>query len=107
MIRFRPRSRSAAARSCRWPGGVAAPPPTLFRAQIRSLQDQPHRNWVCLVNDDGSNEGLYRRIRALLSADRRFVVRRNDRNLGFFHNFERCLAAVPAEAGFVALADQD
>ena len=27
--------------------------------------------------------------------------------MGFFHNFERCLAAVPAEAAFVALADQD
>jgi glycosyltransferase involved in cell wall biosynthesis len=83
------------------------PPWTLFRSQVRSLQEQTHRNWVCLVNDDGSGEELYGRIRTLLAADPRFVVRRNDRNVGFFHNFEQCLAAVPASAAFVALADQD
>src|SRR5262245_35882654 len=83
------------------------PPWTLFRKQIRSLQAQTYTNWVCVVSDDGSTEELYDRIRAFLAADCRFVVRRNERNLGFFHNFERCLSAVPAEAEFIALADQD
>jgi hypothetical protein len=39
--------------------------------------------------------------------DARFVFHRNDRNLGFYHNFERALARVPDAAHFVALSDQD
>src|SRR5207245_3442774 len=34
------------------------PPWTLFRSQVRSLQEPTHRNWVCLVNDAGSGEEL-------------------------------------------------
>ena len=37
----------------------------------------------------------------------RFVLSRSPRRLGFYRNFERALALVPAEAGYVALADQD
>lgn len=38
------------------------PPFDLFEGQIRSLQAQTHRNWVCIVCDDGSPAPVFEAI---------------------------------------------
>jgi glycosyltransferase involved in cell wall biosynthesis len=83
------------------------PDPAAFGRQIASIIAQTHRRWVCIVNDDASGEPWEARMRGQCTADPRFVFRRNDRNLGFYLNFERTLRRVPAQARFVVLADQD
>lgn len=83
------------------------PDPVLFQAQVASIRAQTHGHWICLVEDDGSDDAHWRVILDATAGDDRFRVRRNDANLGFYRNFERALARVPPEAAFVALADQD
>ncbi|WP_237481917.1 glycosyltransferase [Lichenibacterium dinghuense] len=82
------------------------PPPALFRAQVESIRAQTHRNWVCIVSDDASPDFALRTLDPLLD-DPRFVVLRNRDRLDFYGNFERALRAVPLDAEFVALSDQD
>lgn len=83
------------------------PDPALFRAQVDSIRSQTHERWVCLIEDDGSDDAHWRDILEATSGDDRFRPVRNGVNLGFYRNFERALGRVPAEADFVALADQD
>lgn len=83
------------------------PDPALFRAQVDSIRSQTHERWICLIEDDGSDDAHWRDILEATSGDGRFRPVRNTVNLGFYRNFERALNRVPAEAEFVALADQD
>ena len=83
------------------------PDPALFRAQVDSIRSQTHRRWVCLIEDDGSDDAHWRDILEAVAGDGRFRPVRNGVNLGFYRNFERALGRVPAGAEFVALADQD
>ncbi|CAO3460144.1 hypothetical protein [Azospirillum argentinense] len=83
------------------------PDPALFRAQVDSIRSQTHEHWVCLIEDDGSDDAHWREILEATSGDGRFLPVRNSVNLGFYRNFERALGRVPPEAEFVALADQD
>jgi glycosyltransferase involved in cell wall biosynthesis len=82
-------------------------PPELLNQQIASLRAQTHRNWICLISDDASSDEAYSAVEQTVAGDRRFRLSRSDRRLGFYRNFERAMAMVPAEARFVALADQD
>ena len=83
------------------------PPPELLRRQLDSIRSQSHRNWVCVISDDCSDPAFAADLDAAVAGDERFVVSRSPRRLGFYRNFERALALAPAEARFVALADQD
>lgn len=79
----------------------------LFRRQVESIRGQTHANWVCLVSDDCSSPARFAEIEATLAGDARFTVSRSPSRLGFYANFERALSMAPAEAEFVAMADQD
>ena len=81
------------------------PPPELLRRQLDSIRGQGHRNWVCMISDDGSRPELAKRLQAEVRGDERFSLLRGER-LGFYRNFERALALAP-ECEFVALCDQD
>lgn len=83
------------------------PPVELFRRQIESIRAQTHRNWVCVISDDGSTPQRLAEMRDVLGDDRRFVLSPSSRRLGFYLNFERALGMVPVQAEYVALADQD
>ncbi len=82
------------------------PPLDLFAAQIASIKAQTHENWICIVSDDASSDVVVERMAPLLD-DPRFIFLRNRDRLDFYGNFERALRAVPADAEFVALSDQD
>jgi len=79
----------------------------LFRAQVESIVHQSHSNWICLVSDDASDARQFHRMRRILSVDDRFVLLSHTERVGFYRNFERCLASVPVDAEFIALADHD
>jgi glycosyltransferase involved in cell wall biosynthesis len=79
----------------------------LFERQVRSLREQTFRDWICFVQDDCSRLETFHQIERLCHEDPRFIVMRNEQNLGFYRNFERCLSCVPSEIEFVALCDQD
>ena len=83
------------------------PAPELVEAQMRSIRDQTHRNWHCVISDDCSSAGRGRGARPRGRRRPRFVVSRSPRRLGFYRNFERALTLAPAEAQLIALADQD
>jgi glycosyltransferase involved in cell wall biosynthesis len=83
------------------------PPVQLFRAQLNSLREQTHGNWICLISDDASEPELFQRLRTEVGGDPRFAISRSERRLGYYRNFERALSMAPAGADFAALCDQD
>ncbi len=83
------------------------PPLDLLERQLDSIRAQTHENWICIVSDDCSRAGQFAALEKAIGGDSRFVVSRSTRRLGFYRNFERALAMVPAEAQYVAMADQD
>jgi glycosyltransferase involved in cell wall biosynthesis len=83
------------------------PPMYLFRRQIESIKNQSHRNWFCILCDDCSDPEKFAAIKDVVGNDERFAIFRNERNLGFYYNFERALTLVPKEISYVALCDQD
>jgi glycosyltransferase involved in cell wall biosynthesis len=83
------------------------PAADLLRRQLDSIRAQSHENWVCLISDDCSSAPGRATLEAAIDGDRRFVVSRSPRRLGFYRNFERALTMVPDGAELVALSDQD
>jgi hypothetical protein len=83
------------------------PPLELFRRQVESIRAQTLTDWVCVVSDDCSDPERFAALLRVLDGDERFVVSRSHRRRGFYHNFERALELLPADARYVALADQD
>ncbi len=83
------------------------PDPRLFRRQIESIRAQTHGRWVCLISDDRSSPEGLAAIREVIGDDERFVVSSSAANEGHYRNFERALMMVPADAGYIALSDQD
>jgi glycosyltransferase involved in cell wall biosynthesis len=83
------------------------PSPEMFRRQIDSIRGQTHRNWVCVISDDCSSPERFTAMQRILAGDPRFIVSRSPKRLRFYHNFERALALAPANADYVAMADQD
>ena len=83
------------------------PPAALLERQIESIRAQSHRDWICIISDDASDPRRFAALEGMVAGDPRFVVSRSPRRLGFYRNFERALALVPAGVRHVALADQD
>jgi hypothetical protein len=79
----------------------------LFRTQLRSIQNQTHRNFRCLISADGGFADIRGFVERELGGDERFQVIGFEQRLGFYGNFERVLQHVPADAAWVALSDQD
>lgn len=83
------------------------PPPELLRRQLDSIRAQTHERWMCVISDDHSDPDRFAELERQVGDDPRFAVSRSPRRLGFYANFERAISIAPAEASFVALADQD
>jgi hypothetical protein len=79
----------------------------LFRRQVDSLRSQTDRGWICVISDDCSSTVRWEQLRAVVAGDPRFVASRSERRRGFYGNFERALTLAPAQAGLLALCDQD
>lgn len=79
----------------------------LFRAQLLSIQSQTHTSFQCLISADGGEPEIRDFVHQELGGDDRFIVLGFPDRLGFYGNFERVLKAVPKQADWVALSDQD
>ena len=79
----------------------------LFARQLRSIQNQTHSNFQCLISADGGYEEIRDFVSRELDGDDRFRVIGFSDRLGFYGNFERALRNVPLDAQWVALSDQD
>jgi|GEM_PF-512066 len=78
-----------------------------FKRQIQSIINQTYSNWICIVNDDGSDSEHFKTISKVCAKDSRFFLFRNEANLGFYRNFEMALKRSPDDAEYIAMADQD
>lgn len=67
----------------------------LLAASIESIRRQSHTNWQCIVCDDGSTDGTWEYLQSL-NEDSRFVLLRNDRNMGRGYTRQRILEACTA-----------
>ncbi|MCP1429494.1 glycosyltransferase involved in cell wall biosynthesis [Microbacterium foliorum] len=83
------------------------PNPELFARQIESLRAQTITDWECVVSIDGDDAVVRRVLQEVAADDERFRVIADGTRVGFYLNFERGLAAVDADAAWVALCDQD
>ncbi|MCB0413932.1 MAG: glycosyltransferase [Bdellovibrionales bacterium] len=84
------------------------PNPDFFAQQIESIKKQTHKNWICYVQDDLSNEAYESIIRSNIDSDHRFVYQQNLKNIGVYHNFEKGIRAILTEnVEYIALSDQD
>lgn len=83
------------------------PPAELFTRQLRSLQRQTLSTFRCVIVADGGPDVVREMVRDAVGDDDRFDVVGFDDRVGFYANFERGLAEVPADAPWVALSDQD
>lgn len=79
----------------------------MFARQLKSIQAQTHKDFVCLISVDGEYQAVEAMVRRACGDDPRFHVLGYENRLGFHHNFERALEAVPEAARWVALSDQD
>lgn len=85
------------------------PNPVYFQEQLKSIQEQTFRNWVCVITFDSplkevSSNPLIEPFRK----DERFVWIENEKQLGPFRNFEKALEAVGAlNVDAIACSDQD
>jgi glycosyltransferase involved in cell wall biosynthesis len=83
------------------------PDPELFARQLRSIQDQSHRDFECLISADGRTERVKALVDEAVAGDERFRVIGFDERVGFYGNFERVVAAAHPESTWIALSDQD
>ncbi|WP_285319959.1 glycosyltransferase [Pseudarthrobacter sp. lyk4-40-TYG-27] len=83
------------------------PDESMFARQLQSIQSQSHSNFFCLISVDGDHQRVAAMVQRACGNDDRFRVLGYDDRLGFHHNFERALEAVPEEARWIALSDQD
>ncbi|TDT82517.1 glycosyl transferase family 2 [Arthrobacter sp. AG258] len=83
------------------------PDESMFARQLLSIQSQTHSNFVCLISVDGDHQRVAAMVQRACGDDGRFHVLGYDDRLGFHHNFERALKAVPESARWIALSDQD
>ncbi|CCQ45569.1 glycosyl transferase 2 family protein [Pseudarthrobacter siccitolerans] len=79
----------------------------LFKTQLRSIQNQTHSQFQCLISADGGLAEIRDFVDREFGGDERFRVLGFEERLGFYGNFERVLQHIPAEAAWVALSDQD
>jgi glycosyltransferase involved in cell wall biosynthesis len=83
------------------------PSKELFARQVASIRDQTVADWECIISVDGEVDTVEEVLAEVAAGDERFRILADGRRLGFYLNFERGLAAVPAQADWVALSDQD
>jgi len=83
------------------------PDTELLATQIESIRKQTVTTWHCEIGIDGPDPKAREALEGLVAGDSRFSIHEFAANIGFYRNFERLLANVPADAEWVALSDQD
>lgn len=79
-----------------------------FSQQLLSLENQTYRNFDLIINDDGSDIGTYKKMKEIVSSiiTRKFILKRNQTNLGFAQNFIQTLNSIK-NYKYYSFCDQD
>jgi hypothetical protein len=85
------------------------PHPQYFFEQLKSIQDQTYRNWVCVVSFDSDPEPYLKDSKfSGVWSDKRFEVKTNARQLGAKQNFQTAIQELSKkDIEAFACADQD
>ena len=80
-----------------------------FKKQIKSIQNQTWKNWICHIVDDCSLSIYQAAITKLTAHDSRFICHFHSSNVNHYYNFERGLQYCLEDKSITAisLADQD
>lgn len=76
-----------------------------IREQLDSILSQTFTDFEVIVCDDGSTDNTYSIIEEYARKDRRFQIFRNEKNIGFIHNFEKAISL--STGNLIAFCDQD
>lgn len=87
--------------------GAYKPNPALFTRQLRSIQTQSVRDWICYIGADGGLDDVRRLTVEAVGDDDRFRVLGWDGHAGMYLNYERILGEIPRDAAWVAPSDHD
>lgn len=88
------------------PSRIAVVTPVLNGADViagcvRSVRAQDHADWVHLVVDNGSTDGLARAVATAADGDPRVVLVRHGDTLPMLGSWNRAMTHAPADAGWV------
>lgn len=78
-----------------------------FRQQIRSLQEQSFKDWVCVISDDQSAPEVFLQIKKMIAEDVRFQCVQTSMRLNVVKNFENAVRHLPSDCQLIAFCDQD
>ena len=74
---------------------------------LQSVLSQDCVDFEIVAVDNCSSDGSWDILQDFGRRDPRFRLFPSERRLGYYHNFERALGLIPANADLVALCDQD
>lgn len=72
---------------------------------IQSIVKQTYSDWEFIICDDGSSDHSYKKLLNYAQMDSRFVVLKNEQNLGLAKTLNKCLEVAKGE--YIARMDDD
>lgn len=76
-----------------------------WKDAIKSIRKQTCQDWECIICDDGSSDDSFDKLKKLESKDKRFIIIRNQKNLGLAAALNKCIKYAKGE--FIARMDDD
>ena len=76
-----------------------------LKEAINSILEQTYSNWEFIICDDGSIDDTYEIVEGYAKDDARFILLKNDKNMGLNYTLNRCLEK--ATGKYVARMDGD
>ncbi len=72
---------------------------------INSIKAQTYKDWECVICDDGSKDDTWDILKDITKDDNRFILIRNEKNLGLGATLNRCVEYAKGE--YLARQDAD
>lgn len=72
---------------------------------VKSIVNQTREDWEFVICDDGSSDNTYNEILYLSERDSRFIIIKNDRNMGLPYTLNHCIEKCRGE--YIARMDAD
>lgn len=72
---------------------------------VESILNQTYENWEFIICDDGSSDNTYNEISKLAKGDSRFIIIKNERNMGLAYTLNHCIENCGGE--YIARMDSD
>lgn len=85
--------------------GVYKEKKEFLRRSIESILNQSYSSWEFIICDDGSEDGTYEYLLQLSESDKRFIVMKNEKNIGLAPTLNRCINV--SRGKYVARMDSD